>query len=99
MLYEILYNFPIIGKMIQSYYLVRFARYAKILLGSGMNYRDVFKMLKNVIAVPIFTPLFDKTVAGLTRGQGIYDCIKDDTRLIPSTVAALMKVGPKTATL
>jgi len=56
-------------------------------------------MLKNVISNPIFTPLFDKTVAGLTRGQNIYDCIKDDTKLIPSTVAALIKVGEKTATL
>jgi type IV pilus assembly protein PilC len=85
--------------MIQAYYLIRFSRYTKILLESGINYRNIFKMLKNVISNPIFTPLFDKTIAGLERGQGIYDCIKDDTKLIPSTVSALIKVGEKTATL
>ena len=56
-------------------------------------------MLKNVIPNPVFTPLFEKSISGLTRGMNIYDCIKDDTRLIPSTVAALIKVGEKTATL
>jgi hypothetical protein len=35
--------------MIQAYYLIRFSRYTKILLESGINYRNIFKMLKNVI--------------------------------------------------
>jgi type II secretory pathway component PulF len=56
-------------------------------------------MLKNVISNPVFTPLFEKTISGLTRGQNIYDCIKDSPALIPSTVSALIKVGEKTATL
>ncbi len=99
MLYEMLYNIPVIGRMIQSYYLVRFARYAKILLGSGMNYRDVFKMLKNVIAVPIFTPLFDRIIAGLERGESIHQSLQYDTMLIPSNVSALIKVGEQTANL
>lgn len=98
-IYTSMYNLPIIGKMIQSYYLVRFARYAKILLWSGMNYRDTFKMLKDVISVPIFTPLFEKTVNWLDRGQSIYDCIKWDPLLIPTSVSALIKVGEKTASL
>jgi type II secretory pathway component PulF len=85
--------------MIQAYYLIRFSRYTKIMLWSWLNYVEIFKMLKNVISNPIFTPLFDTTIVGLTRGQGIYDCIKNDTRLIPSTVAALIKVWEKTATL
>lgn len=98
-LYSTLYNLPIVGKMVQSYYLVRFARYSKILLGSGMNYRDVFKMLSNVISIPIFTPLFEKIINWLERGQSIYDSIQYETMLIPSTVSALIKVGEKTASL
>jgi len=97
--YELLYTVPVLWKMIQSYYLIRFSRYTKILLWSGINYVNIFKMLKNVIPNPIFTPLFEKAISGLTRGMNIYDCIKDDTKLIPSTVAALIKVGEKTATL
>lgn len=98
-LYNTLYNIPVLGKMIQSYYLVRFARYSKLLLWAGMNYRDVFKMLINVISVPIFTPLFQNVINGLDRGQSIFDSIKYETRLIPSTVSALIKVGEKTASL
>lgn len=97
--YELIYNIPVLGKIVQAYYLIRFSRYTKILLGSGINYVNIFKMLRNVISNPIFTPLFEKTVAWLNRGQNIYDCIKDDTQLIPSTVSALIKVGEKTATL
>lgn len=97
--YEFIYNIPVLWKMVQAYYLIRFSRYTKILLWSGINYVNIFKMLKNVISNPIFTPLFDKTIEGLNRGQNIYDCIKDDTKLIPSTVSALIKVWEKTATL
>lgn len=98
-LYQFLYTVPVLGKMIQAYYLIRISRYMKILLESGINYRNIFKMLKNVVSNPIFTPLFEKAIAWLERGLGIYDCIKDDTNLIPSTVSALIKVGEKTATL
>jgi type II secretory pathway component PulF len=30
--YEILYSIPVLGKMIQAYYLIRFSRYTKIML-------------------------------------------------------------------
>jgi type II secretory pathway component PulF len=99
LLYNTLYNIPVIGKMIQSYYLVRFARYCKLLLWSGMNYRDVFKMLMNVINIPSFTPLFQNVINWLDRGQSIFDSIKYETMLIPSNVSALIKVGEKTASL
>lgn len=97
--FQLLYNIPVLWKMIQAYYLIRFSRYMKILLWSWINYRNIFKMLKNVIPNPIFTPLFDKTIAWLERWQDIYDCIKDDTTLIPTTVSALIKVWEKTASL
>jgi len=56
-------------------------------------------MLINVISVPIFTPVFEKIVSWLDRGQSIYESIQDDTLLIPSTVSALIKVGETTASL
>ncbi len=64
-----------------------------------MNYRDVFRMLMNVISIPIFKPLFEKIISWLERGQSIYDSIKDDALLIPTSVSALIKVGEKTASL
>lgn len=98
-IYKTLYEVPVVWRMIKAYYLVRFSRYSKILLSSGMNYRSVFKMLINVISVPIFTPVFEKIVSWLDRGQSIYESIQDDTLLIPSTVSALIKVGETTASL
>ncbi len=98
-LFQFLFEVPVIGKMIKSYYLIRFSRYTKMLLESGINYRTIFKMLKNVISHPIFTPLFERTISWLDRGQTIYDSLKDDTILIPNSVAALIKVGEQTATL
>lgn len=98
-LYQFLLGVPVLGKMIKSYYLIRFSRYTKMLLESGINYIKIFKILKNVISHPIFTPLFDKTIHGLSRWLTIYDSIRDDTILIPNSVAALIKVGEQTATL
>ena len=97
--YELLFWVPVIGKMIKAYYLIRFSRYTKMLLESGINYRTIFKMLKSVISNPVFTPVFEKTISWLDRGLTIYDCIKDDTTLIPSSVASLIKVWEQTATL
>lgn len=61
-LYQFLFEVPVLGQMIKSYYLIRFSRYTKMLLESGINYRTIFKMLKSVISHPIFTPIFEKTV-------------------------------------
>lgn len=98
-LFQFLFELPVIGKMMKAYYLIRFSRYTKMLLESGINYRTIFKMVKNVIDNPLFTPLFDNTVLGLDQGKTIYDCIKSDTSLIPSNMAALIKVGEQTASL
>ncbi len=98
-LYQLLFQVPIIWKMMKAYYLVRFSRYTKMLIQSWVDYRVIFTMLKQVINHPIFLPLFDNIVDWLNRGKTIYDCIRWDTILIPNKVAALIKVGEQTATL
>lgn len=98
-LYQFLFEVPVLGQMIKSYYLIRFSRYTKMLLESGINYRTIFKMLKSVISHPIFTPIFEKTVVWLDQGKTIYESIREDNFLIPNNIAALIKVGEQTATL
>jgi type II secretory pathway component PulF len=79
--------------------LVRFARYAKILLTSGLSFLEVFTLLKNVIDVPLFTTMFDTIIDGLNRGQNITDGMRDTDLIMPSSVVALIKVGEKTASM
>lgn len=97
--FQLLFSIPILGKMIKSYYLIRFARYVKLLLGSGLDYLTLFKIVKNVIPNPVFTPLFDKIIHELNRWSTIHNALKDDTNLIPGNVVSLIKVWEESATL
>lgn len=98
-LFRILFEIPVLGGMIKSYYLIRFSRYMKMLLESGINYIAIFKIIKNVIPHPIYAPIFEHIINWLTSGSTIYDAIKDDITLIPNNMAALIKVGEQTANL
>lgn len=98
-LYAILFNIPVIWKMLKAYFLIRFSRYTKMLIESWINYIDIFKMLKNIMPQPIFEDFFDQIIQGLTTGKTMYDSINGNEILIPNQVAALIKVGEQTASL
>jgi len=40
---------PLLGKMTQYFYLVRWCRYMKLLLSSGLNYLQTFQLLKDIL--------------------------------------------------
>lgn len=92
-------NFPLIGKMTKTYYLIKWARYMKLMIGSGMDYVQTFRLLKWVLWVPAYQDMIDKVTAGLQMWKTIYASIKSEHHLIYPNVAVLLKVWEETAHL
>ncbi len=97
--FNIIMSIPLIGRMTKYYYLVKRCRYMKLMLVSGMNYLETFKILRDVLGIPLYQDMIERILAWLQRWETIYDSIKHENFLIPSNVAVLIKVWEETANL
>lgn len=96
---KIMLNLPLIGKMTKDYYLIKWARYMKLMIGAGLDYLQTFRLLRGILNIPVYQEMIEKVMAGLQVGKTIYDCVKDENQLIYSNVATMIKVGEETANL
>ncbi len=97
--FNFLLSMPLIWKMTRYYYLVRWCRYMKLMLNSGMNYIETFKTLRDVLGIPAYQEMIERVLGWLQKWSNIFDSIKDEKNLIPTNVAVLIKVGEETANL
>ncbi len=96
---KMLISLPLIGKMTKTYYLIKWARYMKLMIGAGLDYVQTFRLLRGVLAIPAYQEMIEKVMAGLQVGKTIYDSLKEETHLIYPNVAVMIKVGEETAHL
>lgn len=92
-------SLPLVGKMTKTYYLIKWARYMKLMIGAGLDYVQTFRLLRGVLAIPAYQEMIEKVMAGLQIGKTIYDALKEETDLIYPNVAVMIKVGEETAHL
>lgn len=97
--FQILLNIPLVGKMTKYFYLVRWCRYMKLLLNSGLSYVETFKLLKDILGIPVYQDMISRVLFGLNKGDSIYNSLKDETSLIPLDVSVMIKVWEETANL
>jgi len=97
--FNILMSIPLIGRMTKYYYLVKRCRYMKLMLISGMNYLETFKILRDILGIPPYQDMIERILSWLQRWETIYDSIRNENFLIPSNVAVLIKVWEETANL
>jgi type II secretory pathway component PulF len=91
-MYKVLVKLPIVGSMSKSYYLIKWARYMKLMIGSGMDYVDTFRLLRDVLRIPLYQSMIEKVLADISMGKSLYEPISEHTDIIPSNVAVLIKV-------
>lgn len=96
---KMLISLPLIGKMTKTYYLIKWARYMKLMIGAGLDYVQTFRLLRGVLAIPAYQEMIEKVMAGLQVGKTIYDSLKEETHLIYPNVAVMIKVWEETAHL
>ena len=98
-MYRTLISMPIVGNMTKSYYLIKWARYMKLMIGSGMDYVDTFRLLRDILSVPLYQSMIERVLADITLGKSLYEPISEHPDIIPSSVAVLIKVWEETANL
>lgn len=97
--FSVILKIPILGKLTKYYYLIKRCRYTKIMLQSWMNYIETFQLLRDILNIPIYQGMIERTLVWLQKWETIYDTIKYQNELIPSNVSALIKVWEETANL
>jgi len=83
---------PIVGKMTKSYYLIKWSRYMKLMIASGMDYVETFRLLRDVLDIPLYQSMIEQVLADISMGKSLYEPISKHTDIIPSNVSVLIKV-------
>ena len=98
-MYRTLVNLPIVGSMTRSYYLIKWARYMKLMIWSGMDYVDTFRLLRDVLRIPLYQSMIEHVLSDITLWKSLYEPISQHSDIIPSNVSVLIKVWEETANL
>ena len=91
-MYKFMLTMPIIGNMTKSYYLIKWARYMKLMIGSGMDYVDTFRLLRDILDIPLYQSMIERVLSDISVGKSLYEPISEHTDIIPSSVSVLIKV-------
>ena len=98
-MYKFMLNFPLVWNMTKSYYLIKWARYMKLMISSGMDYVDTFRLLRDVLKIPLYQSMIEHVLADISLWKSLYEPISEHTYIIPSNVSVLIKVWEETANL
>lgn len=90
---------PLFGKMTKYYYMIKRCRYMRLMLRAGLSYVQTFQLLRNVLAIPAYQDMIERTILWLQKWDPLHKNILDENQLIPANVAVLIKVGEETAKL
>lgn len=98
-MYKLLMKLPIVGNMSKSYYLIKWARYMKLMIWSGMDYVDTFRLLRDVLDIPLYQSMIEHVLADISLWKTLYEPISEHSDIIPSNVSVLIRVWEETANL
>ena len=98
-MYRSLVRMPIVWNMTKSYYLIKWARYMKLMIWSWMDYVDTFRLLRDILKIPLYQSMIEQVLAEISLWKSLYEPISQHTDIVPSSVSTLMKVWEETANL
>lgn len=96
---SLMLTLPLLWDMTKTYYLIKWVRYTKLMVGAGLDYLQTFRLLKGVLNIPAYQEMIDSVIAGLQLGKNIYETLQHQTHIIYPNVAVMIKVGEETANL
>ncbi len=85
--------------MTNSYYLIKWARYLKLMNGSGMDYVETFRLLRDILQIPLYQQMIEDVLVDISMGKSLTEPMRKHDDIIPGNVIALIKVGEETANL
>lgn len=97
--FEFVLDAPWFGKMVKYYHLIRFFRYMRLLLQSGMNYVDVLSFMKSIMKLPQYQDMINNTLIGIKKWETMYTNMAFHGDILPADSLLLLKVWETTANL
>jgi type II secretory pathway component PulF len=64
----------------------------KLMVSSGMDYVDTFRLLRDVLKIPLYQSMIEHVLADISLGKSLYEPISQHTDIVPSNVSVLLKV-------
>ncbi len=97
--FMLLTSLPLVGKMTKYFYVVKWCRYMKLMLQSGMDYVQMFQLLKEIFTVPTYQSMTQRVLDWLEKWSTLYDVLQYETDILPNDVVVLIKVWETSANL
>lgn len=97
--FQTIIHVPILGDMTKFYYLIKWARYLRLMVAAGMDYVDTFRLLRDILKIPLYQDMIEEVLVDISLGKSLYEPISQYPHVVPSNVAVLIKVGEETANL
>jgi len=92
-----IYRLPLLGKLSRYYDMIKFMRYMRLLMQSGMNFLEVFLFLRDIMSNLSYKVMIDDVIAAINRGDTVGSVLNQYSEFISKDVVALLKVGEETA--
>jgi len=92
-----IFQLPLLGKVTRYYDMIRFMRYMRLLMQSGMNFLEVFIFLKDIMGNTSYKMMIDDIIEAINRWETIWSTLENYTEFLSRDVVALLKVGEETA--
>ena len=74
--------------MTNSYYLIKWARYLKLMNGSGMDYVETFRLLRDILQIPLYQQMIEDVLVDISMGKSLTEPMRKHDDIIPGNVIA-----------
>ena len=96
---RVIFKLPIFGKLTKYYFLIKFLRYMKLLIYSGMPFVDVFISLKNIMWNRVYWEMLDEVISAIRKWDSPFTVMDFYPLILPKDVVTILKVWEKTASI
>lgn len=94
-----IFELPLVWRIIKYYHLVRFLRFMKLLIYSGMTYNEVFVSLKKITNNSVYQDMIDDMLVAVKKWLPVSSAMSQYKNIIPVDVVVLLKVWEETAAM
>ena len=68
-MYKMIISMPIVGEMTKSYFLIKWARYMRLMIAAGMDYVETFRLLRDVLRIYLYQEMIEQILADISLGK------------------------------
>lgn len=88
-----------LGKLLQKYYLTRFAENLAVLIQAGLPISEALKISADIVGNTVYQKALERAQKRVIRGEEISASLEDRPDLFHPLLVQMVKVGEKTGTL